>query len=322
MGARKFDWRPVDLGGIKTVSLYDRQSKVSTADFAHPMRAGASFRDFMDSLPSILAAEDLRKAASAISAAAGNGKTVILGMGAHPIKVGLNPVIIDAIERGVFSGIAMNGAGMIHDVEIALAGKTSEDVAAHLGRGEFGMARETAEFILGAVSKAFLQREQGLGQAVGEALLMERTPFSDASILSAAARCNLPVTVHVAIGTDIIHMHPEMDGAAMGALTHFDFRLFCSLVSTLQHGVFINLGSAVVIPEVFLKAASVARNLGFPLGGLTTVNMDFLRQYRPLVNVVQRPTMEGGSGISLTGHHEIMFPLLMAAVFEEMNREK
>ncbi len=322
MGARKFDWRPVDLGGIKTVSLYDRQSKVSTADFAHPMRAGASFRDFMDSLPSILAAEDLRKAASAISAAAGNGRTVILGMGAHPIKVGLNPVIIDAIERGVFSGIAMNGAGMIHDVEIALAGKTSEDVAAHLGRGEFGMARETAEFILGAVSKAFLQREQGLGQAVGEALLMERTPFSDASILSAAARCNLPVTVHVAIGTDIIHMHPEMDGAAMGALTHYDFRLFCSLVSTLQHGVFINLGSAVVIPEVFLKAASVARNLGFPLDGLTTVNMDFLRQYRPLVNVVQRPTMEGGSGISLTGHHEIMFPLLMAAVFEEMNREK
>ncbi len=322
MGARKFDWRPVDLGGIKTVSLYDRQSKVSTADFAHPMRAGASFRDFMDSLPSILAAEDLRKAASAISAAAGNGKTSILGMGAHPIKVGLNPVIIDAIERGVFSGIAMNGAGMIHDVEIALAGKTSEDVAAHLGRGEFGMARETAEFILGAVSKAFLQREQGLGQAVGEALLMERTPFSDASILSAAARCNLPVTVHVAIGTDIIHMHPEMDGAAMGALTHHDFRLFCSLVSTLRHGVFINLGSAVVIPEVFLKAASVARNLGFPLGGLTTVNMDFLRQYRPLVNVVQRPTMEGGSGISLTGHHEIMFPLLMAAVFEEMNREK
>ncbi|MCL5405122.1 MAG: hypothetical protein M1398_00090 [Deltaproteobacteria bacterium] len=322
MGARKFDWRPVDLGGIKTVSLYDRQSKVSTADFAHPMRAGASFRDFMDSLPSILAAEDLRKAASAISAATGNGKTVILGMGAHPIKVGLNPVIIDAIERGVFSGIAMNGAGMIHDVEIALAGKTSEDVAAHLGRGEFGMARETAEFILGAVSKAFLQREQGLGQAVGEALLMERTPFSDASILSAAARCNLPVTVHVAIGTDIIHMHPEMDGAAMGALTHHDFRLFCSLVSTLRHGVFINLGSAVVIPEVFLKAASVARNLGFPLGGLTTVNMDFLRQYRPLVNVVQRPTMEGGSGISLTGHHEIMFPLLMAAVFEEMNREK
>lgn len=319
MGARKFDWRPVDLGGIKTVSLYERQSKVSMADFADPVRAGGSFRSFWDSLPSILAARDLRKAASAISTAAANGKTVILGMGAHPVKVGLSPLIIDAIERGILSGIAMNGAGMIHDVEIALAGKTSEDVAAHLGRGEFGMAKETAEFILRTVSKAYSDREQGLGLAVGEALLMERTPFSHASILSAAARCNLPVTVHVAIGTDIIHMHPEMDGAAMGALTQYDFRLFCSLVSTLQHGVFINLGSAVIIPEVFLKAASVAGNLGFPLSGLTAVNMDFLRQYRPLVNVLQRPTMEGGLGISLTGHHEIMFPLLMAAVIEEMD---
>ena len=322
MGARKFDWKPVDLGGIKTVSLHDRQSKVSTADFASPLRAGGSFGQFMASLPSILAAEDLRKAASAICAAAGSGKTVILGMGAHPVKVGLNPLIVDAIERGILSGIAMNGAVMIHDVEIALAGKTSEDVAAHLGRGEFGMARETAEFILRCVSKAFSDREQGLGQAVGEALLMERTPFADTSILAAAARCNLPVTVHVAIGTDIIHMHPEMDGAAMGALTHHDFRLFCSLVSTLRGGVFINLGSAVVIPEVFLKAVSVARNLGAPLDGLTAVNMDFVRQYRPLVNVVQRPTMEGGTGISLTGHHEIMFPLLLAAVYEELSRGK
>ena len=320
MGARKFDWKPADLGGIKTVSLYDRESKVSEADFARPVRAGASFCDFMDSLPSLLAAGDLRKAASAIAAAAGGGQTVILGMGAHPVKVGLNPLIIDAIERGIFSGIAMNGAGIIHDVEIALAGKTSEDVAAHLGRGEFGMARETAEFILKAVSKAFSEGERGLGSAVGEALLKEKTPFAGASILAAAARRNLPVTVHVAIGTDIIHMHPEMDGAAMGALTYYDFRLFCSLVSTLRRGVFINLGSAVVIPEVFLKAASVARNLGFPLEGLTTVNMDFLRQYRPLVNVVQRPTMEGGLGISLTGHHEIMFPLLMAAVLEDMDR--
>ena len=320
MAARKFDWKPVDLGGIKTVSLHERQSKVSLADFARPAKAGGTFRSFMDSLPSILAAGDIRKAASATAAAAGSGKTVILGMGAHPVKVGLNPLIIDAIERGIFSGIAMNGAGIIHDVEIGLAGKTSEDVAAHLGRGEFGMAKETAEFILGAVSKAFFERGSGLGQAVGEALLMERAPFAEASILATAARCNIPVTVHVAIGTDIIHMHPEMDGAAMGALTHHDFRLFCSLVSTLQGGVFINLGSAVVIPEVFLKAVSVARNLGFSLGGLTAVNMDFTRQYRPLVNVVQRPTMDGGIGINLTGHHEIMFPLLMAAVLEEMER--
>jgi hypothetical protein len=316
MGARNSGWKPVEFGGLKMTSLQNRQSKVSVADFAHPAPHPGSFRQFMDSLPSILAAEDLRKAVHAISEAVRNEKTVILGMGAHPIKVGLNPIIIDAIERGLLSGIAMNGAGIIHDVEIALAGKTSEDVAAHLGSGEFGMVRETAEFIHRAVLKAYLERSGGLGRAVGEALLMERTPYSDASLLAAAARCDLPVTVHVAIGTDIIHMHPEMDGASMGALSQFDFRLFCGLVSTLQHGVFINLGSAVVIPEVFIKAVSVVRNMGFPLDGLTAINMDFLQHYRPLTNVVQRSTMNGGVGINLTGHHEIMFPLLMAAVLE------
>ncbi len=318
MGARKSGWKPIEFGGLRMTSLKDRQSKVTIADFAHPVPHRSSFRQFIDSLPSTLAAEDLRKATSAISKAVRNEKTVILAMGAHPIKVGLNPLIIYAIERGLLSGIAMNGAGMIHDVEIALAGKTSEDVEAHLGRGEFGMARETAEFIHRAVLKAYSERTEGLGKAVGEALLMERTPFADASLLAAAARCDLPVTVHVAIGTDIIHMHPEMDGAAMGALSQFDFRLFCSLVSTLQHGVFINLGSAVIMPEVFLKAVSVARNMGFPLDGLTAINMDFLRQYRPLANVVQRPTADGGVGINLTGHHEIMFPLLIAAVLDEI----
>jgi hypothetical protein len=318
MGARKSGWKPIEFGGLRMTSLKDRQSKVTIADFAHPVPHRSSFRQFMDSLPSTLAAEDLRKATSAISKAVRNEKTIILAMGAHPIKVGLNPLIIHAIERGLLSGIAMNGAGMIHDVEIALAGKTSEDVEAHLGSGEFGMARETAEFIHRAVLKAYSERTEGLGKAVGEALLLERTPFADASLLAAAARCDLPVTVHVAIGTDIIHMHPEMDGAAMGALSQFDFRLFCSLVSTLQHGVFINLGSAVIMPEVFLKAVSVARNLGFPLDGLTAINMDFLRQYRPLTNVVQRPTADGGVGINLTGHHEIMFPLLIAAVLDEI----
>ncbi len=318
MGARKSGWKPIEFGGLRMTSLKDRQSKVTIADFAHPVPHRSSFRQFIDSLPSTLAAEDLRKATSAISKAVRNEKTVILAMGAHPIKVGLNPLIIYAIERGLLSGIAMNGAGMIHDVEIALAGKTSEDVEAHLGRGEFGMARETAEFIHRAVLKAYSERTEGLGKAVGEALLMERTPFADASLLAAAARCDLPVTVHVAIGTDIIHMPPEMDGAAMGALSQFDFRLLCSLVSTLQHGVFINLGSAVIMPEVFLKAVSVARNMGFPLDGLTAINMDFLRQYRPLANVVQRPTADGGVGINLTGHHEIMFPLLIAAVLDEI----
>jgi len=321
MGARKSDWKPIEFGRLKMTSLKGRQSKVSAADFARPLPPRCSLRQFMDSLPSILAAEDLRKAASAISGAVKNEQTVLLGMGAHPIKVGLNPVIINAVERGLLSGIAMNGAGIIHDVEIALAGKTSEDVAAHLGSGEFGMARETAEFIHRAVLKAYQEGGKGLGSAVGEALLLDGAPYADASILAAAARRDLPVTVHVAIGTDIIHMHPEMDGATMGALSHFDFRLFCAMVATLRCGVFINLGSAVVIPEVFLKAVSVARNLGFALDGLTAINMDFLSHYRPIKNVVQRPVMGGGTGINLTGHHEIMFPLLIAAVLEELDKE-
>ena len=319
MAARQSIWGPIDLGGLQTTSLSERQSKVSIADFARPVPPRSSFRRFWDCLPSILAAADLRKAVSAICEAVRAERTVILGMGAHPIKVGLNPLIVSAIDRGLLSGIAMNGAGIIHDVEIALAAKTSEDVAAHLDSGKFGMARETSEFIHRAVSKAYSQGDAGLGKAVGTALLSEGAPYADSSILAAAARRGLPVTVHVAIGTDIIHMHPEMNGAAMGALSHFDFRLLCSLVSTLRHGVFINLGSAVIIPEVFLKAVSVVRNLGFPLDGLTAVNMDFLRQYRPLVNVVQRPTRDGGAGINLTGHHEIMFPLLMAAVMDEMD---
>jgi hypothetical protein len=321
MTARSSYWKPIDLSGLTTTSLFDRQSKVTLKDFAKPWSSGGSINDFMERLPAILAVEDLRKAAAAMAHAVKNGKTVLLGMGAHPIKVGLNPIIIDAMERGLLSGLALNGAGIIHDVEIALAGKTSEDVAAHLGGGQFGTARETGEFIHRAVLKAFSERTIGLGKAVGEALLMERAAYADSSLLAGAARCGVPVTVHVAIGTDIIHMHPEMDGAATGALSHFDFRLICSLVSTLKDGVFINLGSAVVIPEVFLKAVSVARNLGFSLGGLTTINMDFQRQYRPITNVVCRPTQDGGTGIHLTGHHEIMFPLLMAAVLESVQKE-
>jgi hypothetical protein len=321
MAARSSDWKPVDLSGLKTTSLKDRQSKVTLNDFAKPWSPAGSIKDFLERLPSILAAEDLRRAASAIARAVKDGKTVLLGMGAHPIKVGLNPIIIDAMERGLLSGLALNGAGIIHDVEIALAGKTSEDVAAHLGGGQFGTARETAEFIHRAVLKAYSERENGLGRAVGGAILLERAPHAGSSLLAGAARLGIPVTVHVAIGTDIIHMHPEMDGAATGALSHYDFKLICSLVSTLRDGVFINLGSAVVIPEVFLKAVSVVRNLGFPLDGLTTINMDFQRQYRPLTNVVCRPTQDGGTGIHLTGHHEIMFPLLMAAVLENMQED-
>lgn len=321
MTARRFPQTPVDLSGVKSTSLFERASKVGLEDFATPWTPGGSLADFIDRLPSILAAGDLRRAIGAIADAVEGGGTVLLGMGAHPVKVGLNPVLIDAMERGIFSGIAVNGAVVIHDTEVALAGKTSEDVAAHLGCGEFGMAKETSEFIHDAVEAAHRRGGVGLGRAVGEAILSSRAPHADRSILAAAARLDIPATVHVAIGTDIIHMHPRMSGAATGALSHLDFRLFCSMVAALARGVFINLGSAVIIPEVFLKAVSVACNLGHRPEALTTINMDFQRQYRPQVNVVTRPTLDGGTGLSLTGHHEIMFPLLIAAVLDRLAKE-
>ncbi len=258
-------------------------------------------------------------AVKAISQAAARGKTVILGMGAHPIKVGLNPVIGALMKRRVITGLALNGAGIIHDVELALAGKTSEDVAAHLGKGQFGAARETAAFIHDAVAEAYAGGNEGLGEAVGKAITACRAPFAHMSILATAYTEQVPVTVHVAFGTDIIHMSQAMDGAAMGALTYRDFKVFCRLVSSLREGVYINLGSAVVLPEVFLKAVSVAHNLGYSLDGVTTINMDFQRHYRPEVNVVRRPIGATGQGITLIGHHEIMFPLLAAAVLEALS---
>ncbi len=311
-------WEPLNFEGIATTSLKDRPSKVTLKDFGSPWKSGCTLSAFLDGLPNMLGAEELRHAISAVVDAVRGGRTVLLGMGAHPIKVGLNPILVDALERGIFTGLAMNGAGIIHDVEIALAGKTSEDVAAHLGAGQFGTARETAEFIHGAVKKAFEAGGIGLGTGVGERLVEEDAPFAHLSILATAARCGVPVTVHVALGTDIIHMHPDMDGGAMGALSHRDFRLFSRLVSTLEGGVFINLGSAVILPEVFLKAVSVVRNLKFSLAGITTINMDFQRHYRPQVNIVERPTAGSGRGICLIGHHEIMFPLLMAGVIEQL----
>jgi hypothetical protein len=314
-------WEPLSFDELKTTSLKDRQSKVSLDDFGQPWSPESSFAVFFRKLPRILAAESLRDAVGAIAGAVRSRRTVLLGMGAHPIKVGLNPLLVDAMESGILTGLALNGAGVIHDVEVALAGKTSEDVAAHLDHGQFGTARETAACIHGAVKAGHAQTGVGLGQAVGERLLQENAPFSRMSLLATAARLGIPVTVHVAFGTDIIHMHPDMDGAAMGALTTHDFRLFARLVSTLEQGVYLNLGSAVILPEVFLKAVSVAHNLGHALRGLTTVNMDFQRHYRTQVNVVERPTMGHGKGINLIGHHEIMFPLLMAAVKETLTEE-
>jgi hypothetical protein len=236
-------------------------------------------------------------------------------MGAHAVKVGLNPVIIDLMKRGIVTGLAMNGAGIIHDAELAMVGHTSEDVAAHLGEGTFGMAEETGKFLNAAI-KWGAEEGVGLGRAVGASLVKEGFTFNHYSLLARAFELEIPLTVHVAIGTDIIHFHPSVDGAAIGKTSHMDFRLFAGMVSGLENGVFINLGSAVIMPEVFLKALSLVRNLGHPLKKLTTVNMDFNRHYRPMTNVVQRPTLEGGEGYALVGHHEIMFPLLAAAVID------
>jgi len=308
---------PLSLDGIKTFSLSERHSKVSCQDFGSPWQKGGSFREFADRLPRILAGAALREVAAAWVQARKQGRPVLLGMGAHPIKVGLSPVLIDLLERGLITGVALNGAGIIHDAEVAMVGRTSEDVDEVLGCGCFGMARETAEFLNRAIAWG-AELGLGLGQAVGRRLLESDFPHKDLSLLAAAAALEVPLTVHVAVGTDIIHLHPSVAPEALGATSHLDFRLFAALVSELDHGVFINLGSAVIIPEVFLKALTLARNLGHPASPLTTVNLDFVQHYRPLTNVVRRPTAEAGRGLALTGHHELMFPLLAAMVVEAM----
>jgi deoxyhypusine synthase len=307
--------QPLDFKGLETYSLYERESKVSVSDFAKPAAAGFSFSAFMDSLPDQLAASDLKKVAGAVCDAVNGNKRVLLCMGAHVIKTGLNPVLAGLMEAGVISGIAVNGACIIHDSETAMAGKTSEDVAAVLGQGRFGAARETGEFLNSAIKKA-AETGRGLGRQVGEELLAAGFPYNEYSLLATAARLGIPVTVHVAVGTDIIHIHPGADGAAIGKATFDDFRIFCSLVSGLEEGVLLHVGSAVLLPEVFLKALTLVRNLGFPVKKFVTANFDFIRQYRPLTNVVSRPTLEGGTGYNITGHHEIMIPLLAFAIME------
>lgn len=304
---------PVDLNDLRLCDLDLRQSKVQSAMLGRPWQPGGSLRDFVMSLPRVLAADDLRAAADAMVAARRDGRPVILAMGAHVIKVGLSPLIIDAMQRGLITGLALNGAGMIHDVEMALAGRTSEDVAEALADGSFGTARQTGEFINHAVAKG---PEQGLGLAVGRALNLDPPANLELSLLAACARLGLPVTVHVSLGADIIHMHPSFDGAATGQASHVDFRLLVAQVGQLKRGVFLNVGSAVMMPEVFLKTLSAARNLGHEVKDFTTVNMDMIRHYRPQTNVVQRPVLTGGRGISIIGHHEINLPLLLAMVLE------
>jgi hypothetical protein len=312
----KIPYREFDLSGIRTYPLSSRQSKARVEAFASPYRAGSGVAGLLSSLPSILGAADFTAVVRAIADARRSDRAIVWGLGAHVFKTGLSPILIDLMERGFVSAIATNGAGVIHDFELALSGGTSEDVEAALGPGQFGMAEETATLLNRAIVDGVAKGE-GLGQAVGRYLCELQPPFEQYSVLARAARAGVPVTVHVAIGTDIIHMHPAASGAAIGEGSLRDFRYFTSAVAQLSHGVYLNCGSAVVLPEVFLKAVAIARNQGAPLDGLTTVNLDFLRHYRPLTNVVARPTEGIGRGYALTGHHEILIPLLAAALIED-----
>jgi hypothetical protein len=308
--------RDADPSQLKTVSLSERGGKVSLEHLGQPLERGSSFNSFMEHLPRTLAAVDLRAVVESIVKARAEGRSVLLGMGAHPIKAGLGYIISSAINDGILTGIATNGAAIIHDFELAMAGTTSENVDRSLGRGTFGMTAETAEYLNRAIREG-ADTGEGLGRSVGRMIQEQDLPHASASIFAAAYRNSVPATVHIALGTDIIHMHPSCDGAAVGKASMDDFQLFVRQVCALEDGVFINLGSAVVIPEVFLKACSTAHNLGYSLDGLTTLDMDMIQHYRPRINVVQRPTARTGRGFSLTGPHEILLPLLLAAVREK-----
>lgn len=309
----KFSYEEFDLSVIETYPLASRRSKANEADFARPVPANAGA--LIDALPSILAGADFKAVVAAMKAARDAGLGIVWGLGAHVLKTGLSPILIELMERGFISALALNGAGVIHDFELALSGSTSEDVDESLGPGRFGMAEETGTSLNRAINDG-VARGLGLGQSVVEYLHRLQPSHANVSVLCAAGRLEIPVTVHVAIGTDIIHMHPAASGAALGEGSLRDFRYFVSNVARLAGGVYMNCGSAVVLPEVFLKAVALTRNKGTSLDGLTTVNMDFIRHYRAQTNVVTRPVAGIGKGYSLVGHHEIMIPLLAAALIE------
>jgi hypothetical protein len=310
-------YKQIDMSRLKTYSLKDRSSKVSAEKSALPHKKGNSFEEFIKRLPGFLASQDLKAVVQAIVKAHKNNRPVILGMGAHSIKVGLSLLIIDLMQKGVITAIATNGACIIHDFEMACIGQTSEDVAKELCTGAFGMAKETGQMLNNAINSG-VKKGHGIGRSVGEFIDSSDFPFKDKSIFRATYALNIPATVHVAVGSDIIHMHPEADGSSIGEGSLRDFRLFTSVVADLEGGVYINLGSAVILPEVFLKALTIARNLGNKVEEFTTVNMDFIQHYRPRENVLRRPTMMKGQCFALTGHHEIMFPLLCAMIIEEL----
>jgi len=311
------DFPPLDFSKIRTYPLRERTNKVGVAAFASPHRAGITFAQWIAHLPKFLAASDLLTLRDRIVTAVRERRPVLLMMGAHPIKVGLNPILVDQMRAGVISAVAFNGAGGIHDFELAYQGGTSEDVQSGLDDGTFGMVEETGRLMNAALESGVAQG-LGAGRALGEAILKAGYPHRDLSILHTGVEQNIPVTCHIAIGTDILHQHPTADGAILGEATHLDFQRLASVIARLEGGVVLNVGSAVVMPEVFLKALTVARNLGHTVSHFTAANFDMLRHYRPLENIVRRPTRLGGEGYSITGHHEIMIPLLFAAVREEL----
>lgn len=306
--------KPFDLRGLKTYDLLSRPSKVFVEDLGHAVEPDVPVGDWLDSLPRNLAANDLRRVRDHLCRAHQDGRTVAAALGGHVIKTGCGPYLIDWVRRGLINAVVLNGAAAIHDFELAVSGKTSEDVAKSLPSGEFGMARETAD-AFAVAARAGAENELGLGAALGRHIAELGCPHADQSLVLAAYRAGIPCTIHVALGTDIVHMHPHVSGAALGEASLIDFRWLCSVVATMQQGVWLNLGSAVVLPEVLLKAVSVARNFGHNLDGLVTVNLDKQVQYRSKVNVLDRPAAEG---LELIGHHEILLPLLHVAVASKL----
>jgi hypothetical protein len=305
----------IDRARVRTSSALQRPSKVSIRQEARPYRSGSGFAEFLDGLPDLLGAADLRATIERTAAAHATGRTLLWGFGAHVIKVGLAPVIVDLMHRGLATAVMMNGAGCIHDLELAMMGRTSEDVGPALDEGSFGMAEETAQRLNRAIAVG-AEKRIGMGEAVGRELLDGDYPHARRSVLATAVALDIPLTVHSAIGTDIHHMHPGADGAALGSTSYRDFELLAGVVATLEGGVIFNVGSAVILPEVFLKALSLARNLGHPVRRFTSVDLDFTRHYRAMANVLERPTRLGGEGFSLVGQHEVLLPLLAAGLIE------
>lgn len=320
--AEKKTYTPISLDGVSTYSIKTRDNKVNISEhFAVPPVAACSFNDFFTSLPDLLGAQSLRGVVAAVVAARRKNRPVVLAMGGHVIKCGLQPVLKKLIDSGIITAVAMNGSATIHDYEVSLVGATSEDVGAVLQSGDFGFSEETGAG-MNAALKAGLERGIGFGEAIGRAILENNHPHKDFSLLATCVENEIPVTVHVALGTDIIHQHPQADGAVIGELSMHDFRLLTSVVADLgDGGVWLNVGSAVLLPEVFLKALSIAQNLGHKVDDFTTANFDMIQHYRPLQNVVKRPTSGQGRGYTITGHHEINIPLLAHAILDALSRE-